>query len=154
MREIADTVHSPNVPANSWLNVARHLERDMAMSMENSNINDDRVPRSFTPPRSVGRFSMQCGKAHARRGCSMAAPKASRWFVSAAKPRRPALSCLSLAVAFIPASARTETIETEHLFGFTIGSDVGEVGERELEGSVTGRFSKRTGIYDAGSGTM
>jgi hypothetical protein len=84
----------------------------------------------------------------------MAAPKASRWFVSAAKPSRTAISCLSLAVAFIPASARTETIETEHLFGFTIGSDVGEAGERELEGSVTGRFSKRTGIYDAGSGTM
>jgi hypothetical protein len=84
----------------------------------------------------------------------MAALKASRWFVSAAKRSRTAISCLSLALAFIPASARTETIETEHLFGFTIGSDVGEVGERELEGTVTGRFSKRTGTYDAGSGTM
>jgi hypothetical protein len=97
---------------------------------------------------------MQCGKADARRRCSMAAPKASRWFVAVATRSRTALSCLSLALAFIPASARTETIETEHLFGFTIGSDVGEVGERELEGSVTGRFSKRTGTYDAGSGTM
>jgi hypothetical protein len=65
-----------------------------------------------------------------------------------------ATSCLSLALAFIPTGARTETIETEHLFGFTIGSDVGEVGERELEGSLTGRFSKRNGTYDAGSGTM
>ncbi len=26
--------------------------------------------------------------------------------------------------------------------------------KKELEGSVTGRFSKRTGTYDAGSGTM
>jgi hypothetical protein len=59
-----------------------------------------------------------------------------------------------LGLAFVPAGAWAETIETEHLFGFTIGSDVGEVGERELEGSVTGRFSKRTGTYDAGSGTM
>jgi hypothetical protein len=84
----------------------------------------------------------------------MAALKASRRFVSAAKCRRTAVSCLSLALAFIPTRAHTETIETEHLFGFTIGSDVGELGERELEGSLTGRFSKRTGAYDAGSGTM
>jgi hypothetical protein len=84
----------------------------------------------------------------------MAALKEFRWLVSAAKGSRTAISCLSLALAFIPASARTETIETEHLFGFTIGSDVGEAGERELEGSVSGRFSKRTGTYAAGSGTM
>jgi hypothetical protein len=67
---------------------------------------------------------------------------------------RTAIARLSLALAIIPAGARTETIETEHLFGFTIGSDVGEVGDREVEGSVTGRFLKRTGTYDAGSGTM
>jgi hypothetical protein len=83
----------------------------------------------------------------------MTALKASRRFISSAKRSRFTISCLSLALAFIPTGARTETIETEHLFGFTIGSDVGEVGERELEGSVTGRFSKRTGTYDAGSGT-
>ena len=51
-------------------------------------------------------------------------------------------------------AARSEPIETEHLFGFTIGSDVGEVGERELEGSATGRFGKRTGTYDAGASTL
>ena len=67
------------------------------------------------------------------------------------KPERMAISLL---LAFIPAAGRAETIETEHLFGFTIGSDVGEVGERELEGSLTGRFSKQTGTYDAGSSTM
>jgi hypothetical protein len=97
---------------------------------------------------------MQCGNAHVRAGWFMAALKASRRFVSAAKCSRTAISCLSLALALISTRARTETIETEHLFGFTIGSDVGEVGERELEGSLTGRFSKRTGTYDAGSGTM
>jgi hypothetical protein len=84
----------------------------------------------------------------------MATLKASRWFVSAAKRCPTAIACLSLTLALIPASARTETIETEHLFGFTIGSDVGELGDRELEGSVAGRFSKRTGTYNAGSGTM
>jgi hypothetical protein len=97
---------------------------------------------------------MQCGKAHTRADVSMVVLKASRRFVLAVNGSRMAISCLSLALAFIPSGARAETIETEHLFGFTIGSDVGEVGERELEGSVTGRFSKRTGTYDAGSGTM
>jgi hypothetical protein len=87
------------------------------------------------------------------RDVSMAVLKASGWLVSAVERSRTATSCLSLALAFIPTGARTETIETEHLFGFTIGSDIGEVGERELEGSLTGRFSKRTGTYDAGSGT-
>jgi hypothetical protein len=57
-------------------------------------------------------------------------------------------------LATVPTAARGTTIETEHLFGFTIGSDVGEVGERELEGSVTGRFAKRTGTYNAGNGTV
>ena len=61
---------------------------------------------------------------------------------------------ISLLLAFIPVAGRAETIETEHLFGFTIGSDVGDVGEKEVEGSVTGRFSKQTGTYDAGSSTM
>jgi hypothetical protein len=61
---------------------------------------------------------------------------------------------LLLAVAIFPTDARTETIETEHLFGFTIGSDVGEVGEREIEGTVTGRFAKQTGSYNAASGTL
>jgi hypothetical protein len=62
--------------------------------------------------------------------------------------------CFLLAPAFVPVMARAQAIETEHLFGFTIGSDVGNVGEREFEGSVTGRFAKRTGTYGAGSGTM
>jgi hypothetical protein len=73
---------------------------------------------------------------------------------SAAKRRRLARSCLWLALALVPADGRTETIDTEHLFAFTIGSDVGEVGEREIEGSATGRFSKRTGTYAAGTSTL
>jgi hypothetical protein len=97
---------------------------------------------------------MQCGKANALVGRLMAALKTSRWLVPAAKHSRTAMSYLLLALGFIPTSARAETIETEHLFGFTIGSDVGEVGERELEGSIAGRFSKRDGTYDAGSSTM
>jgi hypothetical protein len=84
----------------------------------------------------------------------MAAMKASGRFVSAAKRCRTASYCVWLALAFVAGGAHAETIETEHLFGFTIGSDVGEVGERELEGTLTGRFSKRTGTYNAATGTM
>jgi hypothetical protein len=83
----------------------------------------------------------------------MAALRALRRFVSATEWGT-VKSYLLLALAIIPTGARSATIETEHLFGFTIGSDVGEVGERELEGTVTGRFAKRTGSYDAASSTM
>jgi hypothetical protein len=40
-------------------------------------------------------------------------------------------------------------IETEHLFGFTIGSDVGHTGEREAFVDITGGFGKRDGYYSA-----
>jgi len=62
--------------------------------------------------------------------------------------------CLLLALVTVPTDARAQTIETEHLFGFTIGSDVGDVGDKEIEGSVTGRFAKRTGTYDATASTL
>jgi hypothetical protein len=84
----------------------------------------------------------------------MAALRASRRFNSATKWGGTAKSCLLLIIAIVPTGARSTTIETEHLFGFTIGSDVGKVGEREIEGSVTGRFAKRNGTYNAGSGTL
>ena len=84
----------------------------------------------------------------------MAAVRASRRLVSATKRGVTAKSCLLLVLAIISTDAQTATIDTEHLFGFTIGSDVGEVGEREIEGSVTGRFAKRAGSYNAASGTV
>jgi hypothetical protein len=82
----------------------------------------------------------------------MARVTASKRFV--AQTKRTAKSCLMLALAIIPTAARTAPIDTEHLFGFTIGSDVGEVGEREIEGSLTGRLGKQTGTYNAASGTL
>ncbi len=45
-------------------------------------------------------------------------------------------------------------IDTEHLFGFLTGTDIGEVGEKEIETETTGRFSKRTGSYNALSQTL
>lgn len=64
------------------------------------------------------------------------------------------LSAALFALALAPVTAHAQAIETEHLFGYTIGSDVGNVGEKEFEGSVTGRFSKQNGTYNAGSGTV
>jgi hypothetical protein len=78
---------------------------------------------------------------------AMAELKVSGRFVAAK-------SCLLLALALLPADARTATIDTEHLFGFIIGSDVGEAGEREIESSVTGRSGKQIGTYNAASGTL
>jgi hypothetical protein len=42
---------------------------------------------------------------------------------------------------------RADKIDTEHLFAFTIGTDPGELGEKEIEGQSTGRFGKRDGSY-------
>src|SRR5262249_16870818 len=37
---------------------------------------------------------------------------------------------------------KTAEVDTEHMFGFTEGSDVGAAGEKELETDSTGRFGK------------
>lgn len=46
-------------------------------------------------------------------------------------------------------SALAQEIETEHLFGFTLGSDVGSRGEREIESATATRIGKRGGSYGA-----
>jgi len=57
-----------------------------------------------------------------------------------------ALVCL---FALLPGSVCAEGIDTEHLFGFMIGTDVGNVGEREFQSQTTGRFAKSGGTYRA-----
>jgi hypothetical protein len=49
----------------------------------------------------------------------------------------------------VPACVHAEGIDTEHLFGFMIGTDVGSAGEREFQSQTTGRFSKSAGNYRA-----
>jgi hypothetical protein len=49
----------------------------------------------------------------------------------------------------LPIGGHAEGIDTEHLFAFMIGSDVGNVGEREFQSQTTGRFSKAGGNYRA-----
>jgi hypothetical protein len=51
----------------------------------------------------------------------------------------------------LPACVHAEGIDTEHIYGFMIGTDVGELGEREFQTEITGRFSKDGGSYQAGS---
>jgi hypothetical protein len=51
--------------------------------------------------------------------------------------------------AMLPIGGHAEGIDTEHLFAFMIGSDVGNVGEREFQSQTTGRFSKAAGNYRA-----
>lgn len=48
-----------------------------------------------------------------------------------------------------PSCGLAEGIDTEHIYGFMIGSDVGDPGEREFQTATTGRFSKQAGTYDA-----
>jgi hypothetical protein len=48
----------------------------------------------------------------------------------------------------------SDKIDTEYLFGFVTGTDIGEVGEKEVESTMIGRFSKRTGSYRALSQTL
>ena len=59
---------------------------------------------------------------------------------------RMAIVCLA---GLLTASARAEGIDTEHLFGFMIGTDVGNVGEREFQSETTGRFARNGGNYRA-----
>jgi hypothetical protein len=43
--------------------------------------------------------------------------------------------------------AKSADVDTEHLFGFTEGSDIGEAGEREFESDSTFRSGKTTGSF-------
>lgn len=49
----------------------------------------------------------------------------------------------------VPNGVRAEGIDTEHIFGFMIGSDVGNPGEQEFQSQTTGSFSKSGGRYRA-----
>lgn len=52
-------------------------------------------------------------------------------------------------VALLPACAGAEGFDTEHIFGFMIGADVGSLGEREFQTDTTGRFGRSGGTYRA-----
>lgn len=45
--------------------------------------------------------------------------------------------------------ARGHEVDTEHLFGFTLGTDIGEKGEREYESDASAHIGKNGGSYAA-----
>jgi len=47
----------------------------------------------------------------------------------------------------LDAQAQHDGVDTEHIFGFSMGSDIGKKGEIELEIENVGRFNKRFGSY-------
>ena len=62
------------------------------------------------------------------------------------KTCRAVIVCLS---TLLPGEVRAGDIDTEHLFGFMIGTDIGHVGERELQSETSGRFARNGGNYRA-----
>ncbi len=66
---------------------------------------------------------------------------------------RPQSTILVAAVVFAAvlwsSAAPAQRIDTEHLFGFMIGTDVGERGDKEIEGETVARWGKRPGSYFA-----
>jgi hypothetical protein len=57
------------------------------------------------------------------------------------------------AQALSQALDKTYEIETEHMFGFTQGSDIGRSGESEIEVTTTGRFGRDSNAYNVLSTT-
>ncbi|MBI5261388.1 MAG: hypothetical protein HY852_06165 [Bradyrhizobium sp.] len=59
------------------------------------------------------------------------------------------LAAVAFASVLFPACghAGDTGFDTEHLFGFMIGTDVGSRGEREFQSETTGRFGKNNGKY-------
>jgi len=54
-----------------------------------------------------------------------------------------ALCCATL----LSSGLHAEGIDTEHIFAFMIGADVGTFGEREFQSQTTGRFGRNGGRY-------
>src|SRR5260370_6171371 len=86
------------------------------------------------------------------------------WSVGALRLRKAPRGAVSRAILLIVLAVRvaagpahgaagkradnTGEVDTEHMFGFTEGSDIGEAGEKELEADSTGRFGKLGGAYN------
>src|SRR5438270_8992141 len=64
--------------------------------------------------------------------------------------RATAIGVASVCIAaLLSVGGHAEGIDTEHIFAFMIGTDVGNVGEREFQSQTTGRFAKNGVNYRA-----
>jgi hypothetical protein len=52
---------------------------------------------------------------------------------------------LVLLVSLPSSAAHVDEVDTQFIFGFTQGADVGELGEEEIESETVGRFGKTDG---------
>ncbi len=74
-------------------------------------------------------------------------------------PAKRGLAALLAAFFLWPAAAHAEDadgagkerVDTEHIFGFTEGTDIGEKGEQEFESTTVGRFGKTAGYAAIGN---
>lgn len=71
--------------------------------------------------------------------------------ISAAAKRKPAANARHQAGDRSEKNDDNDKPETENIFGFTAGTDVGDVGGKEVEVGSTLRFGKRDGSYTAAS---
>ncbi|WP_244431951.1 hypothetical protein [Rhodopseudomonas sp. B29] len=62
-------------------------------------------------------------------------------------PSLPPLASFASAAPAVPGSHHAAGIDTEHIFGFSMGSDIGEPGEVEVEMENVAAFGKRGGSY-------
>lgn len=105
---------------------------------------------------------MRCGKLLMRWGNCEARPNRGESFRAVTRHRacsharqltsafKPASFCaVGVALITFATPSFADPIETEHLFGFTVGTDVGSQGEREFESGTTARIAKRSGTYAA-----
>ena len=74
---------------------------------------------------------------------------ASKWIAAFAIPALALAPLLGRAGEREGAGGRAEEVDTQFIFGFTTGADVGELGEKEIESETVGRFGKRDGSYTA-----
>jgi hypothetical protein len=58
-------------------------------------------------------------------------------------------ACLLLVMLLAPRAGHASDVDTQFLFGFTEGADVGTFGEKEIESQTLGRFGKANGSYTA-----
>jgi hypothetical protein len=60
-----------------------------------------------------------------------------------------AAACLSLVILLAPRLGHATGVDTQFIFGFTQGADVGTFGEKEIESQTVGRLGKAEGAYAA-----
>lgn len=63
--------------------------------------------------------------------------------------RRLAATLVLVLMLAMSEPVHAQSIDTEHLFGFMIGTDVGERGDKEIEAETVSRWGKRPGSYFA-----